>query len=155
MRYIFCFIIALTLLSNSTDALAQTMTENISLSFGKIILTDNSSSKQIALITDGSYTADPDYIFFSEPRLGNITVDGYTPFTPLMVSIGSTALQRVGGGADFTLDGAYTVPALIITDATGTANFDVGAVLSSDGSGNNLIDDTYEGDYSVSISITP
>lgn len=135
------------------SASSQTITENTSLSFGKIVLVDNASAKIVELLPSGSYLADPDYIFFSEPRLGNITVDGYPPSTPLSVSIGTTTLNSTGGGlATFTTSDTFTNPAIIVTDLSGTATFDIGAKLSSDGSGAIFTDNDYEGVYTINVS---
>lgn len=136
-----------------SDVKAQTLTENISLSFGKVVLTDNSSSHRIILLSSGGFTADPQYIFFSEPRLANVTVDGYPPSTPLTVSVGTTNLNKSGGGsAFFFTSDVFTNPAIIVTDSFGSATFDVGATLSSNGSGSNFVNNNYQGNYTVTVS---
>jgi len=148
-----CLVVFSICLFNINKASAQTITENISLSFGKIVLVDNSTAKTVELLPSGSYLADPDYIFFSEPRLGNITVDGYPPLTPLIVSIGTTTLDSTGGGlASFTTSDTFTNPAILITDLSGSITFDVGAKLTSDGSGAIFTDNDYEGVYTINVS---
>jgi hypothetical protein len=152
---VFCvFVVMLALfVCDAKGAFAQTITENAPLTFGKLVLVDNSSVKTVTLLASGSYTADPDYIFFSDPQLGNITVDGYPPFTPLSVSVGLTTLNSLGGGsAVFSTGTTFTNPAVIATDAAGSVTFDVGATLSSDGSGVIFTDNDYEGVYTITVS---
>lgn len=133
-------------------AKAQTITENQQLKFGKYVLVDNAAPRTITLLSGGGFTADPEYIFFIDPQLGNITVDSYPPSTVLTVTIGTTDLVRSGGGAKFSLSGGFTVPAVVTTDATGSATFDVGAILTSDGTGTTHIDDIYDGVYTVTVT---
>lgn len=116
-------------------------------------MVDNAAPRTIALLPSGSFTADPEYIFFIEPQLGNITVDSYPPSTILTVNIGTTNLIRsAGGGAKFNLSGTFTNPTIVTTDASGSATFDVGATLTSDGSGSTHTDDTYSGIYSITVT---
>lgn len=143
----------ITLLFFPLDLYAQTITENIPLSFGRVVLVDNSVSRDIELLPTGSYTADPAYIFFSEPQLASVTVDGYTPLTPLLINVSATNLTASGGGAAFFSTGdTFTNPAIVITDLTGSATFEVGATLSSNGSGAGFIDSDYTGTYTISVT---
>jgi len=132
---------------------AQTITENASLTFGKIVITDNSSARSIEMLSNGGYIADPQYIFFTEPQRANITVEGYNPFTTLSVSISSPTLNRSGGGpAFFSISDVFTNPAIIETDSVGSATFEVGATLSSNGNGAGFTNNDYEGNYTVTIT---
>lgn len=132
---------------------AQTITENITLSFGRVVLVDNNAPRRVVLLPTGGYTADPSYIFFSEPRMATVSVDGYTPFATLTVSINSATLTASGGGGTFfsTAD-IFTNPTTVTTDGSGSATFEIGATLVSDGSGANFIDSDYTGTYAVSVS---
>ena len=105
------------LVTHTGQAQAQTITENQVLSFGQVVLVDNAASRQIALLPGGGFTADPQYIFFSNPQLGNITVDGYPPATPLTVTVGTTNLNPLGGGStNFSIGSTFTDPAVVVTD---------------------------------------
>ena len=146
---IFC----ITLLFFPLDLYAQTITENIPLSFGRVVLVDNSVSRDIELLPSGSYVADSAYIFFSEPRLASVTVDGCTPLTPLLINVNATNLRASGGGAAFFSTGdTFTNPAIVITDLTGSATFEIDATLSSNGSGAGFIDSDYTGTYTISVT---
>ncbi len=132
---------------------AQTITENISLSFGRVVLVDNVIPREIELLPSGSYVADPAYLFFSEPRLATVTVDGYTPFATLNVIVNSATLTTSGGGGTFFSTGdSFTNPPTVTTDASGSATFEVGATLSSDGSGASFVDRDYTGTYVISVT---
>lgn len=136
-----------------STAHAQKITENQPLRFGKIVLIDNNAPRQIELFPSGTYSADPEFIFFTDPQLGNITVDGYTPGTNLTVTVGVTNLTK-GGSAIFTTSNSFTNPASVVADGTGSATFDVGATLTSDGNGGSFSDGSYTGNYSVTVTPT-
>lgn len=132
---------------------AQTITENISLSFGRVVLVDNVIPREIELLPSGSYSADPAYLFFSNPRLATVTVDGYSPFTPLNITVNDAVLTTSGGGGAFFSTGdTFTNPPTVTTDASGSATFEVGATLSSDGSGASFVDSDYTGTFVISVT---
>jgi hypothetical protein len=80
-------------------------------------------------------------------------VDGYTPLTPLLINVNATNLTASGGGAAFFSTGdTFTNPAIVITDLTGSATFEIGATLSSNGSGAGFIDSDYTGTYTISVT---
>ena len=137
----------------SGEPKAQNIVENQTLSFGRFILASNSSVKSINLLSTGSYVADSDFIFFLEPQMANITLDDYPPLTELEVTLGTTVLDPLGAvGANFFISDVFTNPIIINTDASGSATFDIGARLNSDGRGDIHSDSDYEGIYSVSVA---
>ncbi len=153
MTYLKLTFIALLLILVPSFGRAQTITQNQPLTFGKVALTDNSIPRVVTLVAGGTYTADPEYVFFNDPQLGNFTVDGYPPATPLTVSISTTTLTpMMGGGANFAVASTFTDPGVVVTDGTGSVTFDVGAIMSSDGSGSTHVDDLYEGTYTIMVS---
>lgn len=129
---------------------AQTITENQPLRFGQLSLTDNSAPRKIILNSAGGYTADPQYILFTDPQLGNVTVSGFDPSVTLSVGV-STATLTGASAANFTVIDTFTNPTIITTDGAGSATFDVGATLQSDGSGTVHADDTFDGIYSINV----
>ena len=132
---------------------AQTITINQPLDFGRFVIVDNAAPRTITLLPGGGFTSDPQYLFFIDPTMGNITVDGYPAFTPLTVTVGTTTLNPVGAGtANFTTSSTFTNPAVIVTDATGSVTFDVGATLSSDGGGAVHTDTNYNGSFTVNVT---
>lgn len=131
---------------------AQTIIENHPLTFGKFVLSNNNAQHEIMLQQNGTFIADPSYIFFEDPQLATITVEDYAPLQPLFVTVGTTVLlPSMGGGANFSVSDSFTVPEVIITDANGSATFDVGASLTSNGNGNIHSDSRYQGTYNISV----
>lgn len=134
-------------------AQAQTIIENEALSFGKFVLVDNNAPRTINLLPNGSYIADPKFIFFNDPQIGNISVEDYPPLTTLTIIVGTTSLiPNMTGTMNFFVESTFTNPAVVITDALGSATFDVGATLKSNGNGSTPTDDTYQGVYSVTVT---
>ena len=147
------FLVFILAVGFSSIAHAQTITENQPLSFGRVVLVDNAAGRQIELLAGGGFNADPEYVFFIDPEMGNVTVDGYPAFTPLTVTITTTNVDPLGGGStNFSTSSTFTNPAVIVTDALGSVTFDVGAILTSDGSGSTHTDDQYEGTYSMTVA---
>ncbi|NQZ14283.1 MAG: DUF4402 domain-containing protein [Alphaproteobacteria bacterium] len=140
---LFCFL--------PIHAFAQTIVENRPLNFGRFALVDNGAPRTLQLLPSGLFTADPQYMFLIDPRAGNITVSGYPPATPLSVSISTTTLNN-GGGASFNTISTFTDPAVITTDATGEATFDIGATLRSDGGGSTHSNGNFNGSYTITVS---
>ncbi len=140
-------------------AFAQTsVIENNPMTFGKVVMTDNNAQKQIELHSNGTYTADPAFIFFDDPGLGSYSVTGYAPGTELEVTIATNTLnpQGGGGGPTFSIINTFTVPSGNLTvPGSGEVDFGVGGTLVSDGSGQGYFDDLYRATYSVTVSPVP
>lgn len=152
-KLLFCFVLFLMLQNFGGTAQAQTITINQPLDFGRFVLVDNAAPRTITLIPGGTFAADPEYIFFIDPQMGNVTLDGYTPSTVYTVTIGTTTMNPVGmGTANFATSATFTDPAVIMTDPTGSVTFDVGAVMASDGGGATHTDVTYNGTFTVTVT---
>lgn len=141
----------LLLLCLTSAAYAQTITENQPLRFGELSLTNNNAARQVILNSSGGYTADSEFIVFNDPQLGNVTASGYLPLITLNIVISDATLTG-GSAASFVIKDTFTNPATITTDASGEATFDVGATLESDGSGITHTDDSYDGNYTITIT---
>ena len=147
------FAILILCIFSSNIAQGQTITINTPLDFGRFVLVDNAAPRNITLLAGGGFVADSEYLFFIDPQMGNITVNGYPPATPLTVTVGTTTLNPVGAGtANFTTSSTFTDPAVITTDGTGSVTFDVGAILSSDGGGVTHTDVNYNGMFTVNVA---
>lgn len=150
VRIFLCnFIFALT--SLSTVSHAQTITQNAPLDFGRFAIVDNAAPRTLQLLSSGSYVADPQYMFLADPQLGNFTVDGYLPGTPLTVTVTAVPLNN-GGGANFVMSSTFTNPAVITADGSGEATFDVGATITSDGGGGVHSDGGFTGTYTITVT---
>lgn len=136
---------------------AQTLVVDDDLTFGHLVMRDNSAPRDIVLHPAGNYTADPTYIFYSEePALGRVTVTGQTPNAVMDVTIDMVGIVvgpsgGGGGTGTFTLHDPFTVPAVVITNGAGNVTFQIGATLRSDGTGTPFLDNDYLGIFSVSV----
>ncbi len=135
------------------QAQAQTLTEDDTLTFGHVVMRDNSAPKDIELHPDGSYTADPAYIFYAEePQLGRYTIQGQLANHQMDITIDVAAtVISTGGTPNFTLVNPFTVPAIVITNGLGNATFEVGATLRSNGDGQVFQDANYLGNFDITV----
>lgn len=140
-------------------AAAQTITQNTPLRFGRIVMHDNSSQRDLRLLDSGGYTADSGYYIIDQaPQLGSFTVEDQAANSVLditMVPVGT--LLSVGGGggtAFFTLVDFFTVPPVVVTNGDGDATFQVGATLRSSSIGN-YANETYNGNFNITIAPLP
>lgn len=133
------------------NSYAQVITENTPLDFGRFVLVDNAAPRTLQLLPGGGFVADPQYMFLIDPQMGNVTVSGYPPATPLTVTVSTTALNN-GGGANFSTSATFTNPAVIVTDGAGEVTFDVGATLTSDGGGGVHTDGGFTGTYTITVT---
>ncbi len=146
------FLVFLAILSIDS-AQAQTITINTPMDFGRFVIVDNAAPRIITLMAGGGFSADPQYIFFVNPQMGNVTVNGYPPATPLTVTVGTTTLNPIcAGTANFVTSATFTDPGVIVTDGGGSVTFDVGAVLSSDGGGVTHTDCGYNNMFTVMVA---
>ena len=130
---------------------AQTITQNTPLDFGRFAIVDNAAPRTLQLLPGGGHVADPQYMFIIDPQLGNFTVDGYAPATPLTVTVTAVPLNN-GGGANFVMSSTFTNPAVIVTDGAGEVTFDVGATITSDGGGGTHTDGGFTGTYTITVT---
>jgi hypothetical protein len=147
----------LLLLALPHQGQAQTIVVDNNMTFGHLSIRDNSANRDIVLLPTGSYVADPEYIFYSdEPALGQITISGQPPSALMDVTIDLVTPINISGGgcctASFSLINPFTVPAVVVTSPAGTATFQVGGTLRSDGTGTPFLDATYLGIFSVSVA---
>jgi hypothetical protein len=149
-------IIAALLAFSPVTAQAQTLVVNDHITFGHIAMRNNSAPRDIQLLSDGDYLADPAYVFYADvPQLARLTLTGQVPNHLMDVSIDVAGVEvgPSGGGAaaTFTLVNPFTVPASVVTDGAGNATFFVGATLRSDGSGNTYVDANYLGVITINV----
>ncbi|NCO04196.1 MAG: DUF4402 domain-containing protein [Alphaproteobacteria bacterium] len=147
----FILFLGLGSLSVTKHSHAQTITENIPLSFGRFVLVDNNAVRRLRIRTNCTENADPEYMFIIDPQCGNYTVTGYPPFTPLTVTLANGALNGPGANI-FRLRALATVPTTITTDATGEATFEVRGRLDSSGNGGGYIDGGYTGSFTMTVT---
>lgn len=152
-----CYALALlSMACINIPASSQTLTEDRPFSFGRFVMSDNSSPKDIVLHSNGSYTADPAYVFYAEePILGRYIINGQVADATMdiVLDVAATSIAPSGGGIPrFYVVSPFTVPATVVTDSNGYAMFEVGATLRSDGMGGVFQTDSYSGQFVISVS---
>lgn len=149
-------LLVLVLVFAGSPAAAQTLTEDRRLSFGRFVMTDNSVARDLVLHSNGSYTADPAYIFYAEePILGRYIINGQLANTTMDITIdvAATSIAPTGGGGPrFVLVSPFTVPGTVVTDNNGDATFEIGATLRSDGFGGAFQSDSHSGQFTITVA---
>lgn len=148
---ILLFIVAINLVTVN-KAYAGTITISQDLDFGKFVLTDNNAPRSIEMLSVGGYIADPQYVFFTPPQRGIVTLTDFPPFTVLEINIGLTSLDQSGVTSNFSISNTFKDPTFVITDLAGEATFEVGAKLTSDGGGDTHTNGTYDGTFTITIT---
>lgn len=134
------------------SAIAQTLTEDQVLSFGTFALKNNSAAHAFIVHRDGSTTADPEYIEILPAQEAIFSVTGCPPNTNVTINIDNASMTLGGGGAGeaFTVD-TYTLPPVTQTDGAGNLTFDVGATMTSSGTGTMYTDGGHSDQFDVTI----
>lgn len=132
------------------SVIAQTITPVQEMSFGKFALKNNSSAHMLRVARTGGVTADSAYIVMDTPVPAEYTLAGFTPSTPLTVSIPDSTLTAAGTGDHFDLRDFTPTPGLT-TDGAGGATLRFGASLYTSGSGTNYIDGAFSGDIDITV----
>lgn len=145
------------ILSLSFSALAERITIVKNLSFGSVVLKDNSVSHSYSISFAGDVNIDPAYIVITPGSPAELFISEFTPHTLLNVSIlvPDTGTQFAGASnpasSQFTIDNHHVAASTITTNALGEAEVSVGATLSSSGSGF-YIDATYFNQFTLVVN---
>jgi len=137
----YLLILLVFLLCKSFDAQAATVNEIKSLSFGTIALKDNNASYVMNIAFSGQISADPAFVIIDAGHPGLWELNGFPQHTPINVTFIIPDVQtQLAGASDpstsqFTITQHHTFGPIITTDALGNALFNVGATLTTSGSG--------------------
>lgn len=131
---------------------AQTLTEDQVLSFGTFALKNNNAAHAFIVHRDGSTTADAAYIEILPAQEAIFSITGCPPNTNVTINIDNASMTLGGGGAGeaFTVD-TYTLPPATQTDGAGDLTFDVGATMTSSGTGTMYTDGGHSDQFDVTI----
>lgn len=149
-------LLAAVLLCWDMPAMAQTLTQDIPMTFGRVVMYDNSTPRDLRLLPGGGYNHDPGYYVFpgNEPQLGTFTINNQLQNHVMDITVDLASGNFGGGAADFELVNPFTVPAVVTTDGSGNATFQLGATLRSNGSGVTFSNGPYNS-IGYSITVTP
>jgi len=132
-----------------------TVTQVDKLSFGNIVVLDNSTISEITVSTQGkvTYTNDIRIIDLGHPAY--FVLSEFTTYTQLFTVASVLTAESVSsysGSQQFTLTNLTTASS-VTTNATGIAEVIIGGTLQSSGSGTNMYyDDTYISTLQLIIS---
>ena len=141
----FLVLLALPIMANAA------VIETQALSFGEFAMRNNDASYDLTISPTGGISRDPIFLPFEDPQPGSYAVSGFPASTALIINV--TFNDLTGGGTqNFTISSAVISPATVTTDGAGEASFNVGATLSSSGTGVVYSDSTYNGLMTVSVN---
>jgi len=131
---------------------AQTVTTVQALSFGEWLSYDNDGVYEITINTNGSYSADAEFVEISAPQEGIYDIeDGFTPFDPVAsVNISQLSALTFGGGT-FQMDTFQETHSANV-DAGGVVRVTVGGTANTSGNSTPYVDGTFNGTLRIQIN---
>lgn len=135
------FILFICIFGHAQNINAGTIKEIKPLSFGTIALKDNSSSYTMRVAFSGQISADPAIVIIESGHPAQWELSNFPQHTSLNVTfiVPSTQTQFAGSSdpasSQFSITGHHTFSPIITTDSLGNALFNVGATLTTSGSG--------------------
>ena len=134
----------------------QSGVESQQISFGRIIITDNSSARSCVIAATGAETCDPSVLLLISGQTGIYRLSGFDPNTALGAIIDqATPLSNSVDGTQLDI-GSFTMNPSIDTnpqtpDASGNMTLKIGATLSTRASTTYAIA-PYHGTYRLTIT---
>jgi len=151
-RFKYIAVFSLVALLGATSVSHALVTEDQKLGFGSFAMRDNASTHTIIVGANGSISAAPQYLFFTDGQEALYTASGFPASTPLIINVTVDDLANGGGGEGFTISAPTVLPAIPITNAGGVATFGVGARLDSSGTGAIYLDGNFNGNITVTVN---
>ena len=117
------------------------------LDFGVLAVTDNGAPASARLSPNGLLGLDSGIVFVAAAAPGRYRLRGLPPFTLLQLNMPPAVLTLRGAGLGAQLAATHAAPRpqSLRTDLEGTVEFDLGATLTTDGSGMRYEDGLYVG----------
>lgn len=125
----------------SSSIKSETITEVKALDFGAIVLKNNNANYVMNMTFSGNVTADSEIIIIESGHPAEYYLTGFPTNTQLNIDIIVPNTQtNLAGEIDpstsqFTITNYHTASPIITTDALGNATINVGASLTSSGTG--------------------
>ncbi len=132
----------------SSGVMAQTITEVQTLDFGELAIRGVSDNIMVNVNTNGTFSTNGNTYLISNPERGEYHIDGMPASTAYTITTPASFLIS-GGVRDFTVDNIVVAPVGDSSDATGQADFQLGARIVS-----SLGDFFPDGDHSATFDIT-
>lgn len=124
------------------------------LDFGVLAITANGSPTSMTLSPQGNASYGNGLVYISAARPGHYRLSGYPAYTDLALTLAPAPLSLVSGvpGESLTVSVASSNPQILHTDQDGTVAFDLGATLTTSGSGLPYQDGAYLGHATLTLS---
>ena len=154
-RWLFLLTIAVvSQYTNHAYAAPQIETQQ-RLDFGVLAITDNSAPSSVVLSPLGIASYGAGYVYVAAATPGRYRLTGYPAFTDITVSMNTGSVSLLGLSNEmFTVTSPITKPVVIRTDQNGQAVFDLGASLTSNGSGHLYLDGAYLGRPTLNLNFS-
>lgn len=148
LRLIYCFLFIWV-----GPAYPQSLSEVRPLSFGTLVIRDNSTVNSVTVPLTGSVGTTGDILVLAPGAPGRFTVSGLPGGAALDLMINAEPLfgSQSQSGETFFRINQFFIPSPITTDASGTATFDLGAQLDTSGNGNLYGEDSYSGSVTITV----
>jgi len=133
-------------------ASSQNITQLQALTFGDIVVIDNTAKQRVTVDMDGTVTSDAGIYRRTQGSSGLFWLTGFPPSISIVVEIDPVVLSVAGDGQGKIFTVGFSYFPLVTTDINGEALFDFGAILMTSGDGTVYGGDSYTGGATISIS---
>ncbi|MGS0682977.1 DUF4402 domain-containing protein [Shewanella sp. 125m-7] len=123
------------------------------LSFGTIVIRDNSIQSSVTVPTYGHSTSSGQLLIISPGKAAEMVITDYPPYVELSITpmLPVTTTVASGDTEQFTLSEIY-IEQNIRTDSAGVASAKMGGKLSTSGNGKHYLNTSYRAVFYIDIS---
>ncbi|WOT05605.1 DUF4402 domain-containing protein [Shewanella youngdeokensis] len=152
MKNIFKFTALSTIILSHSPAVAELYFDE-PLSFGSIIITDNSTVGSITVPAYGNTVTSGGVMVLTPGNPAELVFTDYIPYSTLTVTPMLPVTTSITSGIteQFTLD-QIDIPSRIRTDSAGMARVKMGGRLTTSGNGGRYINTAYKAVFHIDIS---
>ena len=155
-KSICALLLIMSLISLPKTVTAQTFTVVNILDFGEAIDRGSTSRSRVTINPDGSFIADPAYIFITTPTPGHITFTGAPPNTNFTVNVALNFNINGPSGSRFRINNQTVGPTVLLTDAFGDGEFFIGARANTRRQGPGPYPDgAHTGNFEATVTFLP
>lgn len=124
---------------------AQTISEDVPLSFGEIAIRSFSSVARVTILPSGGVTTNTNVYLLTNPQRGEYSVSGAPADTAYSIVLPPSVLLVGPGGVTFLLDDLAATPGPpYVTDSGGNDSFFLSGSIESLGGGTPYLDGSYQ-----------
>lgn len=140
----FAFLVLLACLV-APSVSAQTISEDVPLSFGEIVIRSFASVARVTITPSGGFSTNSNVYLLSNPQRGEYSVSGAPADTVYNIVLPPSVMLSGPGGVTFLLDDLAATPGPpYVTDSLGNDSFFISGTIESLGGGTPYLDGTYQ-----------